>query len=704
MSYPRYLWEVLTDFGSTRAYDPSWHTYAYTTLLRHLTGQSLSSVYLRRGLDFCEAVATDSDLHRRTFGDSVLPGIQIDESESYRLVGELQATLKEKGRPTYFVTLTCNPRNFPGVREVTSHIESRGSSHDLATAHTTRVWNRSLELFFSWLQQDPGQPLGSIKHYWRRTEFSDAASNLGHVHALIWNEDFNHVGRTRDREGFTTGERAALSRVTGSTHSHEFHVVACERERERLSALAKRLLTHNCTQTCRSKGCPQHFPARATGKMWLQVVNDEVPSSIAEVLKELGYAAPGIKGDRLGYDYRAVRYHPRRFRGDEYVSAYVPELFIAAESHLNVQVVSSDMQAAYLCSYTAKLQHRTLGHLRKTGPATEFVGSSFEVCEHPLTASLISHTEVVNAILQNPLVSSDLSYRHLSAGPREERFVQLLGGKRVKPTSFTLTPRTEDGNLARRPASGALRALNRIYQSKYTCDSIQIYEVRPPELGFMGLKEYYQYTIQAPTITSGLTNQQITNHLVCGLFDLRGHEVRVAEAMFTDHTARSEMLVLLMLQNLDIPQDTAWVRALTCRSPHRSEDVPRWVDNPAPKVVVVLRQYIPFLDYRWSYQQKLLRRPFTDEQVVQREPDPILSQLDKARIFLAQMRFMPKPQRYTWDKLHQMLQKGYAVLSGQLLSDVQLRERNRQRYEEEVKRLKTRQASHLLSIQLPGLV
>ena len=153
-----------------------WH-YLFDLTLNQQLNRCSSALIFKRGLEFLleneDTDKSNSDWHAK---ESQLP---MDEAESTRRVKELACLLK-KGSWTYFVTLTVNDAETPGIRKITEAIlrysECLGapSLEDLTDAYLPfllRVWFRFVSVLLQELIMRNDKIIGKVQNLFYRFEF-----------------------------------------------------------------------------------------------------------------------------------------------------------------------------------------------------------------------------------------------------------------------------------------------------------------------------------------------------------------------------------------------------------------------------------------------------------------------------------------------------------------------------------------------------
>ena len=482
-------------------------------------------MFFKRGLE----VASEFNVHdaaakERLFGDTVLPSILYDETDAHVNVNNLSAGVRQLGRFTYFYTQTCRLASFPGVDTLIKRMEVHNLPKQMFIPLITRAWCRGVRLLMEWIQTSVERPLGQVTDWWLRFEFPEEKGEVAHFHSLI---------KTTDRvdDYFAMNEKLAklLERVCSRRFHEVFEHVVDVVKREELMRQVLVLQEHTCGDHCRkSDGCCRfHFPFQPTAMDNMTFMSASPPSDLGRILDLAGLAhRDGAGSFVLTNKLRGVRYHSRRCAGDQRTAPYNEKIAEATRSHHNVAVIDEHFTLAYLCAYMATAQHRTLKKSAPTGPTVTVYGSSsLKKGHHVLT---ISETEMVHHLLEQPVIVSSFDFLNKNFGPREDRYCVKKNGVVPPLKDRKFYPR----NRAREVSDGARRSYQRLRTSRYRADTIQVYEVRPPETYDLTIEQYYKFTSIGARTSKNVTVNTIANYMGHGLYDLRLHRVWISDHLF----------------------------------------------------------------------------------------------------------------------------------------------------------------------------
>lgn len=179
--------------------------------LNHFPIQQLQ----RKGL---EGIQLNSRQHGMNINPDRDSFMQFSEEHDNRAIRQLSAMIRHTGPWTYFVTLTCNDMETPGVAGF-MHLLKAFYMDDYEVAYNTylpaiiRLWHRTVEVYLRWIR-GKDRPLGDVTHYFARWE---SQTGLGRA-----NKPHVHVGVTSkpDKDILITQSRIACRDIEMSQHQH----------------------------------------------------------------------------------------------------------------------------------------------------------------------------------------------------------------------------------------------------------------------------------------------------------------------------------------------------------------------------------------------------------------------------------------------------------------------------------------------------
>lgn len=150
VSVERYLQEVVMDPESTRAYDDSWLSYAFSVLLNSARNTDKRAPVVRRGLDHALPANTQQE-YASLYGEHVLSELLYDSQNAKKHVNELCAMIKKYNWPTYFHTQTPNMKFFPGLAQAYSEMQNRSLDVRLFLPYINRLWHRQTHVHVAYI-------------------------------------------------------------------------------------------------------------------------------------------------------------------------------------------------------------------------------------------------------------------------------------------------------------------------------------------------------------------------------------------------------------------------------------------------------------------------------------------------------------------------------------------------------------------------
>ena len=181
---------------------PYWH-YIFDLKVNAALNVATSNLVFQRGFEFLSEKSTYQVVGAPT------PGAQLpmSDDDATRRIQELCCLLK-KGSWDYFLTMTVNDTETPGVREITKAISWMADGDDDERQRLTdcflpfilRAWERFVSVFFKELVMRNSTVIGPVKNVFYRFEFQSSGSpgNKCHVHAgITLHDEPKHVTSAR---------------------------------------------------------------------------------------------------------------------------------------------------------------------------------------------------------------------------------------------------------------------------------------------------------------------------------------------------------------------------------------------------------------------------------------------------------------------------------------------------------------------------
>ena len=351
-----------------------WH-YIFDLKLNRAMNSVPSKLIFRRGLEFLHENAE----HHAAKEYATELRLPMDEAESSQRIKELASLLK-KGKWNYFLTITCNDSDTPGVREITRAIKDFAGGDDamlreLTDAYlpfTLRAWYRFVRVFLEELLMRNELIMGPVKSLFYRFEWQDAGSpgNKCHVHAGITVQPEPDIDTVCRICCMSTAFHTELYGADFKT-LQALGVFVDETEFNRWREIISFVAHHNCANTnyrcmkatsadgtkiCRYKRQPE-IPMKAGGRGWFDEVPLPYPEDVYALLERMGLAH---KVDDPWEGHRWVL-HPRLTAGkwhypsrsDEFFMASIPLVSAICLSATNVDMCDEKFQVNYLVKYVA---------------------------------------------------------------------------------------------------------------------------------------------------------------------------------------------------------------------------------------------------------------------------------------------------------------------------------------------------------------
>ena len=360
-----------------------WH-YLFDLTLNQQLNRCSSALVFKRGLEFLleneDTDKSNSDWHAK---ESQLP---MDEAESTRRVKELACLLK-KGSWTYFVTLTVNDAETPGIRKITEAIlrysECPGapSLEDLTVAYLPfllRIWFRFVSVLLQELIMRNDKIIGKVQNLFYRFEFQEAGAKGNKPHC--------HMGVTLEPEP----KDVSCARISCMSKSFDTSMygtdydtlrglgVVCDQwDYQEWRNIFGFVNTHDCNrcqQRCMKatnafgeKICRYRKQPRSGNynpDNWFENIELAYSEEVYGLLEEMGLAS--VNPDRYSNGWslhdplRAGKWHYDADQSEFFTSS-IPLLSAITRSATNVDMCDSHFQTSYLLSYiSGSDEHRLL--------------------------------------------------------------------------------------------------------------------------------------------------------------------------------------------------------------------------------------------------------------------------------------------------------------------------------------------------------
>ena len=514
-----------------------WH-YLFDMKLNLALNATPSSIIFKRGFEFLEEPKKDIDVGTSS-PQSHLP---MNEAESIRRIKELASLLK-KGKWTYFLTITVNDSETPGVREITQAIKAKANGDELLEGElidaylpfTLRAWERFVRIFLQELIMRNDSILGKVSNIFYRFEFQGAGAkgNKPHVHCGITLVDeldqvsvrriccsSTHFHTSLYGADFTTLRDAGIFRDK-EEYDRWCTIVACVNHHDcsKTQFRCMKATSADGTKICRYHRQPL-LPEAAEWTGWFEEIPMPYPEDVYQLLQEMGLA-------REEYDYllrdnkwvtdeslRAGKWHYFAWR-DEFFLASIPLVSAICRSATNVDMCDRKFQVSYLVKYISGKEEHQLVDVTGTKEITEVRVTTEEHAHEKITSCNkivsnkektnphlgreVSLAEVVWFVLGFPYTYCNADFVHVSTLPLENRVGTLrwhthsskmytANGKDLVAVQGRMTAGLPEW---RRFTDQQQCHIEEYMKSPYYCDVTSSFNFRPPELLYFNDLQLY---------------------------------------------------------------------------------------------------------------------------------------------------------------------------------------------------------------------
>lgn len=579
VSFSRYVVDVLRDPHSSRAHDTSWCAFSFNVLLHQAIEREGSPTLVQRGMGTYLQKPQSQGEYAQRYGDCMHAGFLYDEQHAKRSVESVCGALKKYGVPTYFVTWTCDQRRFPGIAKVYNFILKNNLNVEYFAVHFQRLWDRVNTLFLRYLYEDPNKPIGELQHHFLRKEFQPDVGNFYHCHLLAWTLDkVNDCDKCVREAAFMD----ALNRITASTQG-AFHGLIPECETRSWELRAHEAQTHRCQSKCMIPDevgelkCRWGAPWFRHSDAYFQPMGVAIPHELEAMLIDAGVAE--IQNGRCVVTemFQGGAWLPPRGFDDGRISAFTPRLFLATRGcHMNNQVIFGPRWVlAYLVKYVAGAEERRLARFKQSGQDSMRV-ETLDLRERKRSrthgtkhgkfhGTMISMCEIIFHCLELQTIECDWFAVNVNMGAPEQRFVTLRPQWPIRRTETPLFQSREamlDSVCAgfenllpsrcgrvrhgghryplREPTIQQWRTYVEWRTSRFSCDRVMMYCMRPPELFDLCLAEFFELCILTTSSITSKWNKMsrlelqafVRNWQTNGLLDMRMHACFLTREIF----------------------------------------------------------------------------------------------------------------------------------------------------------------------------
>ena len=403
--------------------------------------------------------------------EGAMPGEGIDDHRAVKMLSSFTRETKFN----YFVTLTCNQKQHPGVAPIYNWVEGRcdeatsdpnlsrvesdeycnGYRH-AAQVLLLREWMDVGEDIMKWIINSSEVPLGVIIDDWWRWEFQDDEGNLPHIHGLL--ALVKAAGMSDEEFEKSLFDRIVCSSRTIASHEVTLNLVNLNLlDKSEVDGLVEDFCskqTHSCAASrgrCMMKTGPKPEDKKCRNPHYgfenphrTRHGFKEIPANhsdeAVELFKRLGFAEETESG-RITFipEFQSGRY-VYAADVDEQAVPCNPELFAATRSTQNVQVCTSYTTSRYLAKYVMKKDERRNVEITGTSGG-DFVVKKKEIVNTKISRSkrakdeadrrekgkdktvgyFIGTMECIAEMLGYPMVHTNGRFVFLDECPLEER-------------------------------------------------------------------------------------------------------------------------------------------------------------------------------------------------------------------------------------------------------------------------------------------
>jgi hypothetical protein len=498
-----------------------WH-YMFDVMLNSRLNRCSSKLVFKRGVEFILEESSKQSPGSFVNAESKMP---MDEAEATRRVKELASLLK-KDKWTYFVTLTVNDTETPGIREITRAINSFAGDDETIMSELIdaylpfmlRSWERFVRVLLRELLMRNSQIIGKVKEVFYRFEFQGAGAkgNKPHVHAGITLESESEEV-TVGRICCSSLEFASVLYGTDFRSLYNLGIVGDERDFNQWCEVVSFVQKHDCERVdgrckkvvnaagekiCRYRRQPP-LPIPETGG-WFECIDVNYSDEVYTLLEELQLARRefDVSEQRVRWwlheSLRAGKWHYRA-RSDEFFLASIPLLSSITRSATNVDMCDRHFQTSYLVKYIAgKEEHqlvdvsgsKDISEVRVTTEehGHEKIAGCRKILEareklQPHLGREMSLAEVVWFILGFPYTYCTANFVHVPTLPIDSR------GTVAKYCTMSTSALTaaDERRVAELPYWRQFTAnqeahIEEYTKSSYVIDTTSAFNVRAPEL------------------------------------------------------------------------------------------------------------------------------------------------------------------------------------------------------------------------------
>jgi predicted GIY-YIG superfamily endonuclease len=355
-----------------------------------MTGIS-SGVLCRRGLEIFDCINEKEN------------EINTADTLVCRRAKELSRLLADQEGFDYFLTLTCNVKETPGLKQITESLEDYESDNffkikeDLLTLQISESvfynlqWHRVVEGYMEMLWTNPISPVGRVKELFYRYEYQVqeglSAGSMAHVHSGIFL--------------YPEHKAVTLNRVCGNSvemlskcYNTDFYTllrdgfVFSRSDFERIREMHRTLQTHSCERA--SYRCQKRWNKDRTKKVcrYLKHPGSAHPyfeykglifdDETFEILENTGFVhfVPNEDrrfADRMEVDERlkAGVYHYNAYDNEHFIPT-IPRVMCFFKSSINALVCERKFSVSYLVPYLVGKEEHPIVNVKTDGQTVKY--------------------------------------------------------------------------------------------------------------------------------------------------------------------------------------------------------------------------------------------------------------------------------------------------------------------------------------------
>ena len=465
-----------------------------------------SKEYFQRGLQSL----TINNKKPRLFNE-----ISFSLNDNDKCVKQLAASLR-RSCVNFFLTLTCNQKNHPGVAPIMKAVNdfyfsaSEEIKKEVKTTYMSmvvRCWSRSIKYLINLILHSSENLIGKVEKIWGRAEFQTTVGNLPHYHVLLWVNPNSY-----DENIIQCSEQTIFQEFQNICNSSM--ELIHENEKIPMYEECLKIHTHDCEKSgyrchkrkdlegnkvCRTPANP------SSHHHWLLSIQQNYPDIVKSILIDISLAKEDEINGFLMNDEMACEKYMYAAANGEHILPTNTKLFCITRSSTNLLFTTGQFSCNYLTWYAtkseehadAKITSGTDGknfRLRDDGIQNKRLASVKFLLDYErknkrqvqnVSCQMLSITESVFWLLGEPYVFTNMIFVHVQNVPSEQRFVK--SSKRLsKPSEnlnkFNFRNHVPDLPNFRKITASQKQILNDSLQCDETIDNMSKFNLRPPEL------------------------------------------------------------------------------------------------------------------------------------------------------------------------------------------------------------------------------